>query len=117
MLLIVQEMHNSGVLLMLLIVQEMYNSGVLLMLLRNLHRIDFEGKKDAAQIFNNVLRRQIGTRTPTVEYICTTPDILFTLCKGKISGIQTLEVSRIVQYNCNFTPNLLMARTRGSFHC
>ena len=62
--------------------QEMYNSGLLLLLLRNLHRIDFEGKKDAAQIFNNVLRRQIGTRTPTVEYICTTPEILFTLCRG-----------------------------------
>jgi len=62
--------------------QEMYNSGLLLLLLRNLHRIDFEGKKDAAQIFNNVLRRQIGTRTPTVEYICTTPEILFALCRG-----------------------------------
>ena len=62
--------------------QEMYNSGMLLLLLRNLHRIDFEGKKDAAQIFNNVLRRQIGTRTPTVEYICTTPEIVFTLCRG-----------------------------------
>jgi len=62
--------------------QEMYNSGLLLMLLRNLHRIDFEGKKDTAQIFNNVLRRHIGTRTPTVEYICTSPEILFTLCRG-----------------------------------
>jgi len=62
--------------------QEMYNSGLLLTLLRNLHRIDFEEKKDATQIFNNILRRQIGTRTPTVEYICTSPDILFTLCKG-----------------------------------
>lgn len=62
--------------------QEMYNSGLLLILLRNLHKVDFEGKKDAAQIFNNILRRQIGTRTPTVEYICTTPEILFTLCKG-----------------------------------
>jgi len=62
--------------------QEMYNSGLLLLLLRNLHRIDFEGKKDAAQIFNNVLRRQIGTRTHTVEYICTCPEILFTLCRG-----------------------------------
>jgi len=62
--------------------QEMYNSGLLLVLLRNLHKIDFEGKKDAAQIFNNILRRQIGTRTPTVEYICTTPEILFILCKG-----------------------------------
>jgi len=62
--------------------QEMYNSGLILLLLRNLHRIDFEGKKDSAQIFNNVLRRQIGTRTPTVEYICTTPEIVFTLCRG-----------------------------------
>ena len=63
----------------------MYNSGLLLILLRNLHKVDFEGKKDAAQIFNNILRRQIGTRTPTVEYICTTPEILFTLCKGEYS--------------------------------
>ena len=44
--------------------------------------IDFEGKKDAVQIFNSILRRQIGTRTPTVEYICTKPDIIFTLCRG-----------------------------------
>jgi calcium binding protein 39 len=63
--------------------QEMYNTGLLLLLIRNLHRIDFEGKKDVAQIFNSVLRRSIGTRTPTVEYICTTPEILFSLCKGK----------------------------------
>lgn len=62
--------------------QEMYNTGLILLLLRNLHRIDFEGKKDAVQIFNNIVRRQIGTRTPTVEYILTKPEILFTLCKG-----------------------------------
>ena len=54
----------------------------MLLLLRNLHRIDFEGKKDAVQIFNNILRRQIGTRTPTVEWICTKPEIVFTLCHG-----------------------------------
>ena len=48
-----------------------------------MHRIDFEGKKDAAQIFNGILRRQIGTRTPTVEHIYTHPEILYTLCKGK----------------------------------
>lgn len=49
---------------------------------QNLNRIDFEGKKDVAQVFNNVLRRQIGTRSPTVEYICTKPEILFTLIAG-----------------------------------
>eukprot|EP00095_Tigriopus_kingsejongensis_P006450 maker-scaffold384_size188899-snap-gene-0.30 protein:Tk06450 transcript:maker-scaffold384_size188899-snap-gene-0.30-mRNA-1 annotation:"Mo25" len=62
--------------------QEMYNLNLLLLLIRNLHRIDFEGKKDAVQIFNNVLRRQIATRTPTVEYICTKPEILYSLCRG-----------------------------------
>lgn len=42
----------------------------------------FQGKKDVAQIFNNILRRQIGTRTPTVEYLCTQQNILFMLLKG-----------------------------------
>ncbi|UYV73185.1 CAB39L [Cordylochernes scorpioides] len=62
--------------------QELYNSNLLLLFITHLHRIDFEGKKDVAQIFNNILRRQIGTRSPTVEYICTKPEILFTLMKG-----------------------------------
>ncbi|EDW34778.1 GL12722 [Drosophila persimilis] len=62
--------------------QELYNSNLLLLLIQNLHRIDFEGKKHVALIFNNVLRRQIGTRSPTVEYICTKPEILFTLMGG-----------------------------------
>nr|CAG4650200.1 EOG090X07E2 [Sida crystallina] len=62
--------------------QELYNSNLLVMLIQNLSRVDFEGKKDVAQIFNNILRRQIGTRSPTVEYICTRPEILFTLVLG-----------------------------------
>lgn len=62
--------------------QELYNTNLLYLLIINLHRIDFEGKKDVAQIFNNVLRRQIGTRQPSVEYLCTKPEILETLMKG-----------------------------------
>ncbi|CAH1245624.1 CAB39 [Branchiostoma lanceolatum] len=62
--------------------QEMYNSDMIITLINNLHKIDFEGKKDVAQIFSNILRRQIGTRSPTVEYICTRQEILFTLMRG-----------------------------------
>lgn len=62
--------------------QELYNSNLLLLLIQNLSKIDFEGKKDVAQVFNNILRRQIGTRSPTVEYICTKPEILFQLMAG-----------------------------------
>lgn len=42
----------------------------------------FQGKKDVCQIFNNILRRQIGTRTPTVEYFCSHQEVLFILLKG-----------------------------------
>ena len=41
-----------------------------------------QAKKDVAQIFNNLLRRQIGTRFPTAEYIATKPELLKNLVKG-----------------------------------
>lgn len=62
--------------------QEFYNHDMLVHLVENLPRLDFEAKKDIAQIFNNILRRQIGTRSPTVEYICTKSELLFTLIRG-----------------------------------
>uniref|UniRef100_A0A2I3T3L5 Calcium binding protein 39 like n=1 Tax=Pan troglodytes TaxID=9598 RepID=A0A2I3T3L5_PANTR len=62
--------------------QELYSSGLLVTLIADLQLIDFEGKKDVTQIFNNILRRQIGTRSPTVEYISAHPHILFMLLKG-----------------------------------
>lgn len=88
-----QEMYNTGnaefsfatlswQILILIVSLCLCPPGLLLLLIRNMNRIDFEGKKDAVQIFNNILRRQIGTRSPTVEYICTKPDILYSLCRG-----------------------------------
>ncbi|KAM5311131.1 calcium-binding protein 39-like isoform 2-T9 [Glossophaga mutica] len=62
--------------------QELYNSGLLVTLIADLQLIDFEGKKDVTHVFNNILRRQIGTRCPTVEYISAHPHILFMLLKG-----------------------------------
>jgi len=62
--------------------QEMYNNNMLLLLIQTLAKIDFEGKKDVAHIFNNLLRRQIGARHPTVEHICSHNEILFTLMRG-----------------------------------
>ncbi|XP_071950686.1 calcium-binding protein 39-like isoform X2 [Antedon mediterranea] len=62
--------------------QECYNHDVLLFLVEHLGKLDFEAKKDVVQIFNNMLRRQIGTRSPTVEYICQKNDLLFILVQG-----------------------------------
>lgn len=62
--------------------QEFYNHDMLVHLVEILPRLDFEAKKDIAQIFNNILRRQIGTRSPTVEYVCMKSALLFTLIRG-----------------------------------
>lgn len=43
-----------------------------------------QGKKDVVHLFSNIVRRQIGTRTPTVEYISSHQQILFMLLKGYV---------------------------------
>ncbi|VDN60398.1 unnamed protein product [Dracunculus medinensis] len=74
-----QEPHTEQV---AQLAQETYNANVLPMLIKNLSKLDFESKKDVALIFNNLLRRQIGTRSPTVEYLCARPEILIALVHG-----------------------------------
>ncbi|KAF9994449.1 hypothetical protein BGZ79_000797, partial [Entomortierella chlamydospora] len=62
--------------------QEVYSNNLLQLLVDNIAKFEFEAKKDVAQIFNNLLRRHIGSRSPTVEYLCTRDQILFTLIHG-----------------------------------
>lgn len=62
--------------------QEFYNTDALILLVANLQKVDFEGKKDVVHLFSNIVRRQIGTRAPTVEYISSKPEILFMLLRG-----------------------------------
>ena len=45
-------------------------------------RLEFESRKDVVHIFNNLLRRQIGSRWPTVEYLCKRGDVVFETLKG-----------------------------------
>lgn len=84
--------------------QEMYNSNMFQILIRNLNKIDFEGRKDVVAIFNNLLRRQIGSRSPTVEYICTHPDILFELIKGYDQQEIALNCGMMLRECCRYEP-------------
>ena len=68
--------------------QEIYAAQLIKIMIDNLQKVDFEGKKDIASIFNNLLRRQIGNRSPTVDHIVSKSDILFKLINGYIH-IQT----------------------------
>ncbi|KAF7792668.1 hypothetical protein EIP86_003765 [Pleurotus ostreatoroseus] len=62
--------------------QETYQTDLLQHMLLSIHRLEFEARKDVVQVFNNLLRRQIGSRFPTVEYLSNKPEILFTAFKG-----------------------------------
>jgi len=62
--------------------QETYTTDLLYHLLLNINRLDFESRKDVVQIFNSLLRRQIGSRFPTVEYLSNKPEVLFTAFRG-----------------------------------
>jgi len=66
--------------------QEIYSSNLLLLLIESLRKVDFESKKDIVLIFAKILRREIGQRLPTVEYICTNEQILAELMKGYDNG-------------------------------
>lgn len=62
--------------------QEVYATDLLYQLLLNIRRLEFEARKDVVQIFNNLLRRQIGARFPTVEYLNTHREVLFAAFDG-----------------------------------
>ncbi|KAI8051480.1 Mo25-PA [Syncephalis plumigaleata] len=62
--------------------QEIYSNDILGLLVKHMALLEFEAKKDVAQIFNNLLRRQVGTRYPTVDYLARSEDILFSLQLG-----------------------------------
>merc|ERR1719322_425027 len=90
--------------------QEFSNENVILIMSRNLAHMDFEGKKDWCQIFANLLRRQIGTRFPTIEMLngyegAQIRDLVQLLVKGLvfksfkklIFDVLVFEVMRIVR--------------------
>jgi len=61
---------------------EIYSADLLPQLIAHMSLLGFEAKKDVTSIFNNLLRKQSGTRFPTVEYLCKNTSILHSLISG-----------------------------------
>lgn len=62
--------------------QEIYTTHLLEAFIEKLPLVDFECKKDIVTIFNKILKRTVGQRIPTVDYICSNQELLFDLVKG-----------------------------------
>uniref|UniRef100_A0A3Q3MNL4 Calcium binding protein 39, like 1 n=1 Tax=Labrus bergylta TaxID=56723 RepID=A0A3Q3MNL4_9LABR len=100
--------------------QELYNTNLLIALIANLQKIDFEVRK--SMLFHllyhlNIVRRQIGTRTPTVEYISTHPQILFMLLKGYESPEVALNCGMMLRECLRHEPLARTVLFSEDFYC
>ncbi|CEP22098.1 HYM1 [Cyberlindnera jadinii] len=61
---------------------DIYQTDLLYYLILNLHYLEFDSRKDVSTLFSTLLRRQIGNRSPTVDYLLGKPKIITALIKG-----------------------------------
>jgi len=94
---------------------DIYSTDLIGLLLSNLGKYDFEAKKDVVSIFNNLLRRQLGSKSPTVDYICRNTAILDALATGYESSDTALNAGAMLRECCRhetltklvvYSPNL-----------
>ncbi|KAF8732602.1 Mo25 protein, partial [Rhizoctonia solani] len=90
---------------------EAYAADLLPALVKSCAKFDFEARKDAAQVFSLLLRRQIGSRSPTVEYIVTREVIVFDALKGFYSFPHYIEDTTF-GVSCDAFANLKETLTR-----
>lgn len=63
--------------------QEIYAADSLYLLVHNLRKLDFDLRKDVVLLFLTLLRRRIGSESPTVEYLVKSrPDVVVILMRG-----------------------------------
>ncbi|XP_023700117.1 calcium-binding protein 39-like [Paramormyrops kingsleyae] len=97
--------------------QELYSTNLFVSLIGNLQRIDFEGKKDTVQLFNGAVRRQIGARSPTVEYISAHPQIVFMLLRGYESAEAAQSCGAMLRECLRHEPLARIVLFSEDFYC
>lgn len=84
------EQHEPTREAVLALAEEVANTDAQLLLVRNLPQLDFETRKDAAQVFGAVVRiraeRPAPDRAPGARYVEAHPEILTLLFKGCVPG-------------------------------
>lgn len=80
-----------------LLAQEVYASDVLVPLVSNLQILEFDSRKDVVVIFTTLLRRQIGSRSPTVDYLSTRTTIFDSLISWSANPDLALTAGAIIR--------------------
>jgi len=88
---------NSSPEIVAQLAQEIYNQDLLKIFLLQMRRFEFESRKDVVNIFNLILRRQIGTRWPTVDYLANREEIIWIALKGYDNSDVALNTGMILK--------------------
>lgn len=80
-----------------ILANEVYLADLLPLMVIHLNKLEFEAKKDFTTVFNNLLRRSVAGRLPTVEYIVRNPEMLDNLVKGYESQDVALTCGAILR--------------------
>jgi len=83
---------------------EVYSQDLLGIFVVKVGQMEFEARKDTCTIFSSLLRRQIGSRAPTVEYISSRPDIVFNTLKGYSNAEAALNTGMILKNMLQYEP-------------
>ncbi|WVN89911.1 uncharacterized protein L203_105141 [Cryptococcus depauperatus CBS 7841] len=86
------------------VANEVYAQDLLNLMVVHLGRFDFETRKDVCSIYSTLLRRQLGTRSPTVDTIATRSDIIFNTLKGYANADIALNTGMILKEMLRYEP-------------
>ena len=83
-----------------LLAQEIYATDSLYLMVLHLNKLDFDSRKDVAMVFLTLLRRRIGNKSPTVEYLLNhKPEIISLLVRGQ-EGVEIGLVCGSILRDC-----------------
>ena len=84
--------------------QDFYDINFFGSAINHLGKLNFENRKDVVIIFSHLLRRQIGSRSPTVEYIVNKKEILGSLVLGYKDPEVALSTGMILRECIRYEP-------------
>ncbi|KAJ9112701.1 hypothetical protein QFC22_006203 [Naganishia vaughanmartiniae] len=74
-----------------------FQSGLLKLLLKTMPHVDFEARKDGSNVFGLLLRRQVGSRCPGVDYVCREKELVGMALRGYESEEVALNTGQILK--------------------
>ncbi|ODQ63090.1 Mo25-like protein, partial [Nadsonia fulvescens var. elongata DSM 6958] len=80
-----------------LLAQEVYSTDLLILLVKSLPYLEFDSRKDVSVVFTTLLRRQIGNRSPTVDYLASKPQIFDHLIASHENSDIVLNIGSILR--------------------